>query len=230
MTTTTKEKVQSTTSTAADEAASVAGTAKTEAASVASEAATQVKNLASEAATQASDKASEHAHTQRDHLAEFVRTLGQDLDKMASGQEAPGMASDWIRKASTHLTDFGETIAAKDPAELLTDVQAFARRKPGLFLAVAAGAGLVAGRLVSGARHDSSHSPDTTVAVPATTGLPTTPPVGTGLPTTNPPRPVSTPGYPTVETPTYGDTDFDGASQTTTLEPGLGDRNGRSGF
>lgn len=155
MNTNTKDKTNSATSTVKSEASNVASTAKDEAANVASEATAQVKNLTSEATSQVSEKVNEKAHSQRDVLADFVRTFSSDLEKMASGQHASGPAADWARKASVQLSNIGDSIAQKDPSELLTDVQQFARRKPGVFLAVAATAGVVAGRFVSAARQDS---------------------------------------------------------------------------
>ncbi len=58
-----------------------------------------------------------------------------------------GVAADLVRQASTRIQGIAGWIGDRDPGSLLTEVKSYARAKPGTFIAVAALAGLVAGRL-----------------------------------------------------------------------------------
>jgi hypothetical protein len=62
-----------------------------------------------------------------------------------------GTASSLVGQAAGKAGDVADWLDGRDPGSLLEEVKGFARRRPGVFLAVAAGAGLVAGRLARGA-------------------------------------------------------------------------------
>ena len=59
----------------------------------------------------------------------------------------------------THKTDAFSLHHAQ--ADLLDDVRRFAARRPGMFLAIAAGVGVVAGRLTRGLAADDNDRPST---------------------------------------------------------------------
>jgi len=69
-----------------------------------------------------------------------------------TGDGAPGPARDLIQQASGKLEELGSWLQNREPAQLLDEVRAYARRKPGTFLLGAAIAGVVAGRLTSGVK------------------------------------------------------------------------------
>jgi hypothetical protein len=73
---------------------------------------------------------------------------------MADGTSdgAPGPARDLIQQASGKLEELGSWLQDREPADLLDEVRAYARRKPGTFLLGAALAGIVAGRLTTGVK------------------------------------------------------------------------------
>ncbi|MEJ3403987.1 hypothetical protein WDJ51_04520 [Rathayibacter sp. YIM 133350] len=143
----------------------VAGTAKDEAAGVAHEVKSQAADLFAEARTQLKDQAS----TQQKRVADGLRTVGDDLGSMANNSDSNGLAADLVRRVSTRAGDVASWIGDREPAELLDEVRAFARRRPGTFIAIAAIAGVAAGRLtrsLTGGGPDSSKSgttPSTTV-------------------------------------------------------------------
>jgi hypothetical protein len=85
---------------------------------------------------------------------------------MADGTSAgaPGPARDLLQQASGIVDDFAHKLQTRDPAELLDEIRSFARRKPGIFLLGAAAAGIVAGRLTSGAKAVHSDSPSSGTA------------------------------------------------------------------
>jgi gas vesicle protein len=148
-----KDQAKQAAGTAADEGKHVAGVAQGEAQKVASEAKSQVQNLVSQATSQVD----EQSRTQKNRLAETLRTLGDDLEKMAS-QGDGGMAADLAREAADRTHSLSSSLENREPRELLDEVRGFARRKPGTFLLGALVAGVVAGRLTRGVKDAQSGS------------------------------------------------------------------------
>jgi len=69
---------------------------------------------------------------------------------MADSSEQCGVASDLARQASERVRTVVDWVEARDPADLLTELKGYARRKPGTFLAAAAALGFLGGRLTRG--------------------------------------------------------------------------------
>ncbi|GAA3623846.1 hypothetical protein GCM10022223_46060 [Kineosporia mesophila] len=143
----------------------VAGVAGEQAAGVASEAADQAKNLYAQTREELRGQAS----TQQQRLAEGVRSLSTELESMADGANS-GTASDLVREVSGRARDVAGWLDQRDPGALLSEVTDFARRRPGTFLAIAAGAGLIAGRLTRGAISEARHESAKTDAESGPTG------------------------------------------------------------
>ena len=144
---------------AQDEAKNVGQTAAQAGSQVASTAADQAKEVAQVTQRQAQDlleqgrsQLREQAVTQQQKAAEGLSSLAQQLRGMADGTSdgAPGPARDLIQQASGKLEDVGGWLQTHEPAELLDELRALARRKPGTFLLGAAVAGVLAGRLTTG--------------------------------------------------------------------------------
>lgn len=134
---------------AKEEAAHVATTARDEAKNVVEESRQQVKNIADEALSQVDDQ----ARVQRDRLVDVLRSVGDDIEKMANGQQVEGgMAKDLARQLADRAHDMGRRMDGREPTELLDEVRSFARRRPGTFLLGALAAGVVAGRVTRGAK------------------------------------------------------------------------------
>ncbi len=145
--------------TAADQSKHVAGVAKDEARNVVQESKQQAQGLIDEAKTQLD----EQSRTQRDRLVSTLRTFGDDVGKMAEGEQASGgMAQDLARQVADRARELGNRIDGREPTELLDEVRSFARRRPGTFLLGALAAGVVAGRLTRGAKDGQSTTSDTT--------------------------------------------------------------------
>ena len=126
-----------------------AGTARDQAASVAAVAAAQGAELLRQAQVQLRDQAG----TGQQRLAAELDALSQGFDSMA-GQ--PGLAADLNRQAAGATGKVSRWLTDREPEQVLEDVKSFARRRPGAFLALAAGAGLIAGRLTRGLAAASS--------------------------------------------------------------------------
>ncbi|MFD5932474.1 hypothetical protein [Streptomyces sp. NPDC060333] len=140
-------------------AAEVGGTAKEQATNVVGEASAQARDLVGELRTQLTGQ----AETQTQRLAENVRRLSQELRELGENGKPDSTMADVARQ----IADSGHQVAAhvekRGPDGLISDLQGFARRRPGVFLAGAALAGFVvarAGKSVSAAASsDASADP-----------------------------------------------------------------------
>jgi len=134
---------------ATEAASQVGSTSKEQAVQVAQEAKSQVRDLAGEARGQVSQQAG----AQRDKLVTALRALGDELEQMVNGGGGTesGIATQFARQASSKVQEFAGFFENREPADLIDDVRSFARRRPGAFLAGAAVAGMLAGRMTKGA-------------------------------------------------------------------------------
>lgn len=121
----------------------VAEVTKDETKAVASETGRQARRLADEARRELRDQAA----AQQTRVAGGLRSVGGELSRMADGSPEPGMATDVVREAGRRVDDVARWLDERDPGSLLQEVKMFARRRPGVFLAIAVGVGVVAGRL-----------------------------------------------------------------------------------
>ncbi|MCW2786513.1 MAG: hypothetical protein JWP74_3030 [Marmoricola sp.] len=160
------DKASSTTETAKEQAAQVASAAKEQAGQVAGTARDEAQNLAAETKDHARalldeslKQVEEQSHVQRDRLVDTLRNFGEDLEQMASSAHG-GVAADLTRQVADKARQLSSSIDGREPRELLDDVKTFAQRRPGTFLLGALAAGVVAGRLVRGAK-DAPSSPQT---------------------------------------------------------------------
>ena len=140
---------------AASAAQGVAQTAKDEAANVAAEAKASAQDLLG----QARSGLTSQAGTQQQKAAEGIRTISGQLHSMAEAPEQQGIASDLIRQAAQRSESVASWLENKEPGDLLGEVQRFARNRPGTFLLLAAGAGVLAGRLT---RNLTAGAPEST--------------------------------------------------------------------
>jgi hypothetical protein len=163
---------QSTTDAARDEASRlkdvgtaaaghVASTAKEETRKVAGTAREQARQLADETRIQVN----EQARVQTDRAALGLRSIGDELETMARNSGQSGLATQWAHQGSELVRQGADFLEKREPGQLLGEVRAFARRRPGLFLLGAGVAGLVVGRLTRGAvdaRRESDEGRDDT--------------------------------------------------------------------
>ena len=144
--------------TATDAGRQVAGTAKEEAANVVAETKTQAKSLLS----QARDELSSQGSTQKDRLAGTLHGFSKELGAMASGSSESGPITDLALQASRKGGEIAHWLENHDASDVLAEVKSFARRRPVAFLALAAAAGVLVGRIGRGtvAANTSLDSPD----------------------------------------------------------------------
>ncbi|GAA4888350.1 hypothetical protein GCM10025789_00700 [Tessaracoccus lubricantis] len=124
----------------------VVDSAKFEAGQVAREAKYQGRRLLDEGVGELRSQ----ANTLQAKLADTVDALTEELGVMSANTQTDGPltqfagdAHDWGRRASSWLRD-------NDPDQVMGSVRRYAARNPWTFLAIAAGAGLVVGRLARG--------------------------------------------------------------------------------
>ena len=196
----------------ADATKGVAATAGHEAERVTREAKDQVRQLWGQTRSELTDQAS----VQQGRAAAGLRELGDQLGSMASSTDQDGMARGLVEDVARRAEDAAAWLEQREPGTLLDEARNFARRRPGTFLALAAGIGLVAGRL-SRSLADEARDTDSTRTTGATgTGAAASPvaatpgggtltsssaaPSGTGTGTGIPPTATS-PGTSTPSTP-----------------------------
>ena len=132
-------------STAGGEAKRVVSEAKDQARSVVSEAKDQVSGLVSKARdelrTQTADRSQQ--------AASGLRTLSDQLQALGEGRpDDAGPLAGYVTDARQQVASFASRLEYRGIDGVVDDVARFARRRPGMFLLAAAGAGFVVGRFV----------------------------------------------------------------------------------
>jgi hypothetical protein len=147
-----KQEAAGVASTAKNAAGGVVDTAKGEAANVAQE----VKLNARQLLTQTKGELTDQAATQQQRVAEGLRSISDELSTMAGASNNGGLAADLVQQAADRSSSVAQWLENRDPGSLLNEVKSFARRRPVAFLLLAAGAGVLAGRLGRGMADNAS--------------------------------------------------------------------------
>jgi hypothetical protein len=185
----------------------VADVAREQVSGVAAEAGRQGRDLLQQAQGQMEEQA---ARGQR-RVAEQLLSLSAELRSMAGNPGQGGVAADLAQQAAARVGNAGQWLGAREPGQVVHEVQSFARRRPTAFLLLAAGAGLVAGRLTRGLTDATAgNSPAKAVSAPVR---------GPGEQWAQPPNVT---GYPPATAP-YGDQTGASPAQPNGLPPTGGD-------
>ncbi|KRC51949.1 hypothetical protein ASE16_02455 [Leifsonia sp. Root227] len=179
--------------TAADEGQHVVDVVKEEAAGVADEAKSQAKDLYRQAQTELKEQAA----AQQERVATGLQSISDELSQMADASETHGVASELAKQAADRASGIASWIGQRDPGSLLGEIKSYARRNPGTFIAAAAVAGVLAGRLTrsltsgapesdttssTNAEDDNSNSGATLPEQPVTPRAPMRAPTATIIP------------------------------------------------
>jgi hypothetical protein len=184
----------------------VADTAAEQAKQVTGEATRQARNLVEEGKGQVA----EQARQGQQKAAGSLHTLADQLEEMARRSDSDGIASDVTRQAAERARDVASWLEQHEPGDLLTEVRTFARRRPGMFLAGAALAGVLAGRLTRGvvaaqSDEEADAAPDRGMSdAPAPPRVATTGYADEVPTATEPPPPVTGYSVPPAPTPPGG--------------------------
>lgn len=178
----------------------VAGVAKEEIHKVGSETKKQAKDLYRETQTELADQAA----SQQKRVASGIRSLADEFGELAGSSQTQGVASDLAQQAASRAAGIADWLDQRDPGSLLGEVKDYARRKPGTFIAIAAIAGVLAGRLTRGVIEEKKESAEDSAGVSDVTP---------GYTAANPdytasPDYTSSPAYPA--TPEYTNRDLGG--------------------
>ncbi|GAA3076206.1 hypothetical protein [Streptosporangium carneum] len=177
----------------------VAETAKDQAQAVAAEAREQAR----QAVGQLRERAGEQAREQSRRAAQGIRQWADELNSMSEAAKPDSPVNGVVQQVANRGHQAADYLERHGLAGVVQEVQTFARRRPGVFLAAAAAAGFLAGRIAkatTGATQSSSGTgqtyPDsssgTGQAYPTTTG--TGQPYSTGQTYPDPTGPGSYPG------------------------------------
>jgi hypothetical protein len=137
---------------AAGAAGDVAQTTKEHGEEVVAEARRQARDLAQEART----GMREQATAQRDRAVGGLRALGDELEQMAERGGQSGAATEIARQVADRTRDVARFLESREPGDLVDEVRAYARRRPGTFILGAAVAGVLAGRMTKAVRDRGS--------------------------------------------------------------------------
>jgi len=175
--------IRQTAGVAADEAGTVAHTAGEQIRQVATEVGTQMRSVTDDVRY----RVAEQAQNQSDKLVSGLRQISGELEKMAAGQE-DSPARTVVRRIADSGNQAAEYLSKHGPDGVLAEVQDFARRRPGAFIAAAVVSGFVVGRLgrsVFDASRESRSSTDGYGTMPSSrmsgSGVSGTGMTGTGM-------------------------------------------------
>lgn len=164
-----KETAQEALGSATEHASSVADTAKEEATKVAAEAKDKATDLLADVKTQVD----EQSKAQLQGLAAKLGELADEIVSMVNGEGGSGPVSGAAQQLADKTHQLSSHLESREPMDLLDDVRGFASRRPAAFLAGAAVAGLLAGRLTRGAKAaQAAGGPDTSSPTTTTTATP----------------------------------------------------------
>lgn len=139
---------------AAEAGQHVASVAKDQAGEVTAEAGRHARNLVDQGRSELQQQAS----SQQQRAAGGLNALADELHRLASGEGQPGVAADLARQAGERTQAVASWLEGREPGDVVEEVRTFARQRPGAFLLVAAGAGVLAGRLSRGLKEGPSES------------------------------------------------------------------------
>jgi hypothetical protein len=136
----------------------LADVAREQASGVAVEAGRQGRDLLQQAQGQLEEQAAQG----QQRLAKQLLSLSDELHSMAGASDQGGVATSLASQAAWRVRNAGQWLDDRTPGQVADEMQSFARRRPAAFLALAVGAGLVAGRLTRGLKDaNSDNSPAT---------------------------------------------------------------------
>ena len=128
---------------AADSGRHVVESAKDQAGDVTDE----VKHQAQDLLAQAREELQAQAREQQQRVAGGLHAVSGQFDDMSTNAGADGLGVELVRQAADKSRAIGDWLGQREPGAVLEELRDFARRRPGIFIAAAATAGILAGRL-----------------------------------------------------------------------------------
>jgi len=139
---TVRDKATDVAASAAEQAGQVTDVIGEQARAVMSETGHQARQLLDQGASELRNQAREG----QQKVAGGLRNLADQLRTMSERSES-GMASDVVRQVSERASGAASWLESREPGDLVGELRNLARRRPGIFLAGSAFAGVLVGRL-----------------------------------------------------------------------------------
>ncbi|WP_203567553.1 hypothetical protein [Aestuariimicrobium ganziense] len=164
---TTREAAKQEAGVVAQTAGNEAGAVKDSAVQSGQQLAQHAKSEAKEVAAHAQDQLRTLASTARDEMrgrawdthgfaTTNVRSWSDELQQVLRGESTGGPVNQLAQTLSSKGQDLATWLENHDPDDVMREVRRFAARRPFAFIALAAGAGLLAGRFARGAKDADS--------------------------------------------------------------------------
>jgi hypothetical protein len=121
--------------------------------------ATEIRDQARQVVDDTRSRLQSQADSQRSQLAEALGAFGGELRALVDGRpDEAGTAGRYVEQVGGAVGELATQIRERDFAGIVDDVQRFARRRPGVFLAAVAATGFVAGRLARSTTDDRART------------------------------------------------------------------------
>lgn len=140
---TAKEQVGQVKDTAVEQGQQVAAEVKDQAVQVKDQAVSSLKDIVGQTRTELTTQAG----ASQKRLAEYVHSLSDELGTLVSKSDASGPITDLAHRGAQTGGEISQWLSDHEPADLLTEVSRFARRRPFAFLGASLLTGVVVGRL-----------------------------------------------------------------------------------
>ena len=166
--------------TAVEQGQQVAAQAKDQALQVKDQAVGSLKDIVGQGRTELTTQLG----NSQNRLAEYVHSLSDELGTLVSKSDASGPITDLAHRGARTGGEIAHWLSEHEPADLLTEVTRFARRRPFAFLGASLLTGVVVGRVTRSLAAEAKDEHDaqqlaTTTTTPALTGPDYAAPVGT---------------------------------------------------
>jgi hypothetical protein len=107
----------------------------------------ETRRTASDIGGQVKDSAASTVHEQKQRVSEGLSGIADQIQSLVAKSDDDGTVTQLLDEAEVRLRSAVDWVDSRSPDDLLDEVRAFARRRPGTFLVSAALAGAVVGRL-----------------------------------------------------------------------------------
>lgn len=151
-----KERASETMGKARESAGEVATTAKEQARGVVDESRAQLQNVTAEMR----ERLGAETRTQTQRASEALRHWSDDLASMADRAETDSPVRGVVSRVAQSGRGAADFLDERGVEGMAEEVRAFARRRPGMFLAGAALAGFAVGRLAKAVTQEAKREPD----------------------------------------------------------------------
>ncbi len=114
----------------------------------------RAKEIASDVGHEAADRIEARAETQKTRAADSLGSVAQSLRTASAQLHDQEGVSRYMERAATNIDNLSAFLANRDMAELVDEVEGFARRQPAAFVGGAFALGMLGARFLKSSRHN----------------------------------------------------------------------------